>query len=107
MKRATSAWLTKLHYFAETATCESCGKVGKRDTFFSTTKRFCGVHCSHSFSAKHRKLSQQKAILTLSHTKKKRRLSIPGRYAVLKLQSHKVNAYGINHTMAKHGFLKR
>ncbi|XP_072348109.1 lethal(3)malignant brain tumor-like protein 2 isoform X2 [Scyliorhinus torazame] len=39
------------------ATCEMCGIVGARDTFFSKTKRFCSVSCSRSYSSNSKKAS--------------------------------------------------
>ncbi|XP_038639905.1 lethal(3)malignant brain tumor-like protein 2 [Scyliorhinus canicula] len=39
------------------ATCEMCGIVGARDTFFSKTKRFCSVSCSRSYSSNSKKSS--------------------------------------------------
>ncbi|XP_078495095.1 MBT domain-containing protein 1-like, partial [Ciona intestinalis] len=57
-----------------TAKCESCQKVGPKDSFYSNTKRFCCARCSHSFSAKFRKQS-----FKASHgvaKKKKQKLSI-------------------------------
>ncbi|CAK8697239.1 unnamed protein product [Clavelina lepadiformis] len=44
----------------ETATCEFCGKVGSKKSFYSTTKRFCGPSCSHSYSARHRKYFRER-----------------------------------------------
>ncbi|XP_067830761.1 lethal(3)malignant brain tumor-like protein 2 isoform X2 [Heptranchias perlo] len=39
------------------ATCEMCGIMGARETFFSKTKRFCSVSCSRSYSSNSKKAS--------------------------------------------------
>nr|CAB3263674.1 MBT domain-containing protein 1-like [Phallusia mammillata] len=63
----------------EIAICESCGQSGDRESFYSTTKRFCGAHCAHSYSARHRRQhlkATHKTNNSREVPKKKKKLSI-------------------------------